>query len=422
MMAMPAVLPAACEIVHPAIGVGQGADGITGPKDGGNHSAVSGAGVAFKLAWQIAREICGSNRVDQAMRDFLLDATCLAALGTIADVVPLVGENRVLATFGLRALPKTRRAGLRALIDSAGLAGEKLDAFHVGFMLAPRINACGRMGHAALAVEMLTDAPEDRCIKIAEYLAQQNAARQKVEREIAQQAIEMAVNMGMDAPAVRAIVLASDQWHGGVIGIVASRLVERFGKPAMLIAINGDGCGQGSGRSIAGFDIEQALSACSEHLQAHGGHAMACGLRIAAGKIDAFRGAMVEYAATRVSDEQLSPHLRIDAHATLGALDGNLVGHLQRMAPFGQGNPPPMVAIRDCQLLGQPRRIGKTSQTASLLLRQNGVSMRAVGFGMGDLADALVGVNRIDVAGEPTLNTFNGNTSVELRLKDVKWE
>jgi single-stranded-DNA-specific exonuclease len=397
-------------IVHPSL-----------PGSAYPNPDLSGSGVAFKLAWQIAREVCGNHRVDPPMREFLLDATCLAALGTIADVVPLVGENRSLAVHGLRGLPASKLPGLVALLESAGLSESKLDAYHVGFILAPRLNACGRMGHARLAVELLTTAHPQRCREIAEYLAKQNAARQKVEQEITEQATEMVRAGGQDAEGCRAIVLASDQWHGGVIGIVASRLVEEFGRPTVLIAINGDGNGQGSGRSIRGFHMHSALAACSTHLVSFGGHAMAGGIRIRRDDVPAFAAAMQQCAAANIRPEQLRPELRIDAQITLPALGCAVVEHLTRLAPFGQGNPPPVVAIRGCRLVVPPRRMGRTGQTASLVLAQNDTTLRAVGFNMGDLADSLVGINTVDVAAEPVLNTFNGMTSVELKLRDVVW-
>ena len=262
--APPETLPDATAVVHPAL------PGSDYPNPG-----LCGAGVALKLAWQIAREVTGADRVTDELREFLLDATCLAALGTIADVVPLREENRALAVFGLRGLPGSSHPGLGALLESANLVNEKLDAYHVGFRLAPRLNACGRMGHAQLAVELLTTAGPQEARRIAQYLQQQNSERQKTEREITAQAIEMVRAQGLDGPESRAIVLASEDWHGGVIGIVASRLVDRFHRPAILIAINGDGTGQGSGRSIAGFDMHKALHACGEHLMSYGGHAMA---------------------------------------------------------------------------------------------------------------------------------------------------
>jgi len=403
-------LPEANAIVHPTAG------GAAYP-----NPDIAGAGVALKLAWQVARVLCGAHRVDEPMREFLLEATCMAALGTIADVVPLVGENRAIAMHGLRGLPHVKRPGIRALIESAGLTGERLDAYHVGFVLAPRINAAGRMGHARLAVELLTSADAQRGAEIAGYLAQQNTDRQKVERAIAEQAAAMVIERGLDRPDRRAIVLCSEKWHSGVIGIVASRLVRRFGRPTILIAINGDGVGQGSGRSIRGFHMRDALAACGEHLLSFGGHAMAGGLRVEAGKVDAFAEALLARAAAEISEQQLTPALHIDAETSIAALTHAAVLDIEHMAPFGQGNPAPVVMLRGCELLNEPKRMGRTGTTVGLYLGQNGRSMRAVGFGMGELADALRGVNRVDVAAEPNLNRFNGRTSVELRLKDVRW-
>ena len=407
----PEALPAAVAIVHPNLPAGS----YPSPD-------LAGAGVAFKLAWQVARAICGEKRVDEPMRDFLLDATCLAALGTIADVVPLRGENRVLATFGLRGLTATKHPGMRALLESANLLTGKLDAYHVGFLLAPRINAAGRMGHARLAVELMTDAPPDRCRQIAEFLARQNTERQKVERAITEQAAEMVIERGLDTGDSRAIVLTGEDWHGGVIGIVASRLVDRFSRPAILIAINGDGCGQASGRSVPGFHMRDALAACGEHLVSFGGHAMAGGLRVSRENIDRFTDAFLEYARQNVPDGELTPALEIDAETTLGALRYAVVEHLERLSPFGHGNPAPVVAIRGAEVAIPPKRMGRTGTTVGMTLAQDGASIRAVGFGMGDLADHLAGVPRVDVAAQPVLNTFNGRTTVELKLLDVRWE
>jgi len=251
-------------------------------------------------------------------------------LGTIADVVQLTGENRVLAVHGLRALPASRHPGIRALLESAQLTGEELDAYHVGFVLAPRLNASGRMGHARLAVELLTDVEPRRAKQIADYLNRQNTERQKVERAITAEAVETVTTRGLDSPEKRVIVLASENWHGGVIGIVASRLVERFARPAVLVAFNAKG-GQGSARSIPGFHMRDALAACSEHLLSFGGHAMAGGLRIERERMDAFAAAMADYAEKNISSEQLAATLKIDAETTLPALSYNVVAHLERL-------------------------------------------------------------------------------------------
>ncbi|MEI7836760.1 MAG: single-stranded-DNA-specific exonuclease RecJ [Planctomycetota bacterium] len=400
-------LPAAAVIVHPAL-----------PGGTYGNANLSGAGVAFKLAWQVARELCGENRVDEPMRKFLLDATCLAALGTIADVVPLTGENRVLAVHGLRGLPASNHPGLRALLASASLGGKAVDAFDVGFALAPRLNACGRMGHARDAVELLSGPAPERCAEIARQLADQNTERQRIERLVTEHAIEKVRTTGKDAPA--GIVLADENWHGGVLGICASRLVETFGRPTILIATDGVGA-HGSGRSVPGFNMVEALRACSEYLVGSGGHAMAAGIGIEPARIGAFAAAFAAYAASHLPKEAIARTLAIDADVSLGALNLNAVAQISKMAPFGHGNPKPVVALRSCRMITAPVRMGPKGGSVSFLAGQNDTRIRAVGFAMGDLADLLVGVNTVDVAGTPVLNTFNGRTSVELHLKDVQW-
>jgi len=276
------------------------------------------------------------------------------------------------------------------------------------------------MGHARLAVELLTHIEPDRARKIADYLAQQNAQRQRVERAITAEAVEMVQSQGLDEAGHCAIVLGSDGWHGGVIGIVASRIVDRFNRPTVLVAFNEQG-GQGSARTAPGFHMRDALAACAEHLKSFGGHAMAGGLRVEADKFGDFAKAFGAYVRVNLPDERLIPTLAIDAETTLAALHHNVASHLARLAPHGQGNPPPLVVVRGCELLTAPQRMGRSGSVVGMVLRQGEAKMRAVGFGMGDLADSLVGISCVDVVAQPTLNHFNGNTSVELQLRDVRW-
>ena len=400
------VLPEVLAVVHPALSSNY------------PNADLSGAGVAFKLAWHLARRLCGSDRVDEPMRNFLLEATTLAALGTIADVVPLLDENRILAVYGLKGLAVTDHPGLRALITSARLDGERLDAFDVGFRLAPRLNACGRMGHARLAVEMLTRASPERCRRIAEYLEKQNAERQKVERRITEEAVEMVRSGAADD---KAIVLASADWHAGVVGIVASRLVDQFGKPAVIIALDGQ-ASRGSARSIDGFHMRDALAACSEHLISFGGHAMAGGLRLTAEAVEKFAVDFARYAGENIAEDAPLPTLRIDAEVTLAELSYPVVEQLERMAPFGRGNPRPLVAVCSCRIMTPPQRIGRNGGVVSFIVGQEqpqSTRMRCVGFGMGELVDELAGVNTVDIVGEPVMNHFNGRSSVEMHLRDV---
>jgi single-stranded-DNA-specific exonuclease len=405
------ILPDAFAIVHPRL-----------KKDGAAYPNpyICGAGVAFKLAWSVGLAMSGANRVNEQFRTFLLEATALAALGTIADVVPLVGENRILAHFGLSGLKHSKLTGIRALIASAGLDGQNLDSYHVGFLLAPRLNAAGRMGHAKLAVEMLTTADFARAEEIATYLEQQNRERQATEREIVDQAIEQAMALGLDREDSSAIVLGAEGWHPGVIGIVASRIVDRFHRPAIMVALN-NGVGQGSGRSISGFHLARALEACGEHLEAYGGHEMAAGLKVRTDNFENFRRAFSEHATSVLRPEQLVPELKLDCLAELNHVTEALVNDLKRLGPFGHGNRKPILCCRGLTLSGPPRRVGKTGDHLQLYVRQGNATMKCIAFGAGELFDRLQAGTTIDIAVEPQLNEYNGRVSVELEVKDLQF-
>jgi len=378
-----------------------------------------GAGIAFKLAWGVGLAISGGNRVNAEFRNFLMEATALAALGTIADVVPLVGENRVLAHFGLVGLKSSRLPGIRALIRSAGLDGQNIDCYHAGFLLAPRLNACGRMGHANLAVQLLTDADQAKAASIASYLEQQNRARQAMERKILDSAVEQIHQLGYKRDENRAIVLGSEGWHAGVIGIVASRIVDRFHRPTIMVALN-NGLGQGSGRSISGFHLARALESCEQYLEAYGGHEMAAGLKIRTEKFQAFRQAFVDHANASLDPHLLVPELRIDAEAELVHMNQALVSELARLGPFGHANPRPLLCCRGLTLAGPPRRVGRSGDHLQLFVRQADTYMKCIAFGAGELFDKLRAGMRIDLAVEPQLNEFNGRVSVELAVKDIQ--
>lgn len=404
-------LPPAHTVVHPRV--------PADPMYPNPH--ICGAGVALKLAWAVGKAVCGSARVNESFRAYLIEATALAALGTIADVVPLVGENRIIARFGLGGIKQSRLTGLRALIASANLTGENIDSYHVGFLLAPRLNAAGRMGHAQLAVEMLTTANEPRAAEIATYLESQNRLRQQTEKQILDLALTQAADLGLDADHHHALVLGAAGWHPGVIGIVASRIVDRFHKPVIMVALNDDGIGQGSGRSISGFHLANALSACGACLESHGGHEMAAGLKVRADKFEGFRDAFLAHAKSVLPRENLMPRLHIDAVTELTQVDAALVEQLDRLGPFGNGNRRPLFACRGVELAGTPRVVGKTGEHLQLQLRQNGRMMKAIAFKAAPLLDRLKPGVRIDLAVEPTINEWNGSRSVELEVKDVQF-
>jgi single-stranded-DNA-specific exonuclease len=404
-------LPDAYALVHPQLPDEQGR---TYP-----FADICGAGVAYKLAWQIARAWCGSEKVTEPFKRLLVDLLSFAALGTIADVVPLVGENRTIARFGLGRIKQTPFEGLNALIDASRLRDEKIDAYHVGFVLGPRLNACGRMGHAREAVRLLTEAGAQEGLRIAQQLNTANDRRRAAERAIFEQARAMAVEQGMDQPDVRAIVLGHREWHIGVVGIVCSRMVEAFGRPTVLLN-TANGSAHGSARSIDGFDIHQAFAACGAHLQTFGGHAMAAGLRLAVDQVEAFRLSMQDYAARHIAPDQLTAALDIDAEADLAGLTPAVVAELQRLAPFGRANPQPLLMARGLRINQKPAVLGAAGKHLSFIVNQGGSSMRCVAWNMAGLADRLPAGAEIDLVVEPAINHWNGRTSVELVVRDFR--
>lgn len=403
-------LPACHTLVHPRL-----------PTDAAHPPSphLCGAGVAFKLAWEFARAYCGSERVPKAFRELLTDLLSYVALGTVADVVPLVGENRVLTVFGLGRIKQTRFEGLNALIDASRLRDEKIGAYHVGFVLGPRLNACGRMGHAKRAVRLLTAPGPGVAQELAEFLTQENDRRRATERAIFSEAERMVREQSLDAEHSRAIVVGKENWHPGVIGIVASRLVERFARPVVILNLD-NGTAQGSARSVEGLSIYDAFNACREHIDHFGGHAMAAGLALRSDRVDAFREALVEYANERLSPADLTGLTKLDACVELEQCDLDLFRQIQRLAPFGRGNPEPRLLLRGVELAGPPQRVGREGHHLALTLAQQPHRRRAIAFGFADVADALTPGAALDVAFEPRLNEWNGQTQPELRVCDLR--
>ena len=405
-------LPSALAIVHPRLA------GSRYP-----FGELCGAGVAYKLAWRFATTWCGSRRVGKNVQKVLLDMLPMAALGTIADVVPLVDENRTIASFGLRWIKQTPIVGLKALIEAADLTGEDIDSEKVGFVLAPRLNACGRMGHAAEAVRLLTDAPPDEADEIARRLTRLNRQRQEIERRITDQAAQRAEDAGMTADGCRAIVLADESWHAGVVGIVCSRLVEQYGRPVVLLQQQGDSC-KGSARSIDGYSIHEGLTAAAQHLTSFGGHEAAAGLALRTADLDAFTARLVEHANAHIPIEQLTPTLRIDCDAAIGDLEIGQVRRIGLLSPFGRSNPRPTVRITGAMLAGPPRQIGANGRHLTLKLQAGEARdrrvLRTVWFGSGSRAADLAPGMRVDAVIEPKINAWNGRESVEGMIRDVR--
>jgi single-stranded-DNA-specific exonuclease len=403
-------LPDAAVLVHPS---------ACGPSP---NADLCGAGVALKVAWALARRLSGGERVAPEYRELLLEATALAALGLVADVAPLTGENRVLAAFGLRQLCHATNPGLQALLEVSGLTGKaNYSDYDVGFMLAPRLNAVGRMGHAQLAVELFTRATPQRAREIAEVLDAHNRQRQTVEREIVRAAEQLVEERGFNRDGCHGIVLAQPDWHIGVLGIVASRLVERFRRPTVMIALD-NGVGQGSCRSIAHFPLNDVLACCGPHLLSFGGHAMAAGVRLRAEQVEPFTRAFLGEAARRLTPTDLRPKLHIDDEIGLDELQLGVVEPLQRMAPFGAGNARPLLATRPVELADAPRVVGRNASHLQFTVRDGRTHRKAIAFNRARHADELADQRRLRVAFEPLLNEWNGRQRVEMRVVDWRFE
>ncbi len=404
-------LPKAVAIVHPAL------------DESYPNQDSSGSMVAYKLAWAIANQFSSGPKLEPALREFMLNATGLAALGTIADVMDLRDENRVLTSFGLKALPQCRLPGIQALIETAGLTGQGLDSFDIGFKLAPMLNAAGRMGHARLAVELLSSNSQNRSMQIAEYLKEQNNQRQRCERKIFEQACEMIVGYGLNHPDHKSIVLSAENWHMGVLGIVASRIAETFYRPAILINAPGKtDSAQGSGRSIPGFCLLSAIRACGHHLIKFGGHKMAAGITIQPEKIDQFAADFEAYARQNLNEDDIVAKLHIDALAQLDQFSREAVGQLRMLGPFGPGNPPPVFATKGVRLASPPRKVGARSDHLQLAITDNRNSIRCIGFGMGKLEKKLLEHDFFNVAYQAQINNYNGFSNVEFVLADIRFE
>ncbi|NLW84577.1 MAG: single-stranded-DNA-specific exonuclease RecJ [Phycisphaerae bacterium] len=403
------VLPDAAAIVHPLLDADY------------PNPASSGAMVAFKLAWGIAETQKKGGRIPDALRQYLLNATTLAGIGTVADVVDLRGENRILVGYGLRAVEKSSLIGIRTLVETAQLAGGEVNSYNVAFKLAPMVNAAGRMGHARLAVELMTTDNPVRALYIAQYLKEQNRLRQKCQQDIFKQAKARILQNGLNHPNRKTIVLADEGWHAGVIGIVASKVIDAFYRPTIMIN-TANGLGQGSGRSIEGFNLYKALAACGEHLVSFGGHEMAAGLKIETAKVAAFAEAFEAYAQAHFGATELESFLDIEAETRIADFNERVMKELQSLEPFGQGNPRPLFATRGVRLIAPPRRVGARSDHLQVSIADASGAVRCIGFGMGPLEKKLVESDTFSVAYEPQHNTYNGKTMLQFVLNDIQFE
>ncbi|HQK75282.1 MAG TPA: single-stranded-DNA-specific exonuclease RecJ [Candidatus Hydrogenedentes bacterium] len=378
---------------------------IIDPKlDGAGHPCheICGAAVAFKLATALTGKTSD------------LD---LVALGTVADIVPLRGENRALVALGLREAPARLRPGLIKLAQVARVNLETLTARNVAYQLAPRINAGGRLGDGIAGMDLILADSLETAEPIARELDRANTERRDIETAILEDAhAELRETFNAQQ---RSIVLARRGWHQGVIGIVASRLQRHFYRPVALVAIDGDGIGHGSIRGIPEFDVSSALTACSEFLVKFGGHRAAGGLTIAEAHIQAFQTAFEYEAARQLDGNELRRSLAVDAIISFTQIDGQLLRYIDLLEPYGHGNAEPVFCTYGAEIVPQSCRLLRGGHLR-LALRSDGRQFQAIGFQMGDLYDALRHVPLVDAAFSPQLNTYRGETTIQLVLKDIR--
>jgi single-stranded-DNA-specific exonuclease len=372
---------------------------------------LAGVGVAFKLVSAIAR----ARGLPEGAEYRFLDLVCL---GTVGDVVPLLGENRLFVRHGLLRMPKSKKVGVLALLAASRVSGE-VGARQVAFGLAPRINAAGRMEHAQAAVELLLTQDSAEAKRLAAGLCEQNDRRRAEEQQTLEQAEEM-VAREVDLSREKVLVLASEGWHPGVIGIVASRLVERYHRPALLVALS-DGMGKGSGRSIAALNLWEALQECAPVLTRFGGHRFAAGFGIEAARVDELRRRVNEVADSRLTMDDLVREIAGDAEAQVSELTIDAVSELNQLEPCGMGNPTPLLITRGLRVTEVTQLSGGLH--LSLRLREeSGQVMEAIWWGRGAMAEKLSPGDLVDVCHRPRVDEWNGNVRVRMIVEDVRVE
>lgn len=384
-------LPPAAAIVNPQL-----------LPSGHPSRGLCGSSVAFKLAWALTGE----------MRD--ID---LAALGTIADMVPLEGENRDLAAAGIESIRVCPRFSLEALGRSAGVRLSALTSEDIAFRIGPRLNAAGRLGKAQSALQLLLSTDATDALRLARILEDANRERRRIEEELVAEA-EIAAQEAA-AEGLPAIVLAGRGWHPGVLGIAAAKLVNRYHRPVLLAAINEDGLGRGSARSVPGVNITAMLGACAHTLVRHGGHEAAAGFTFEASRYADFKAAVCGALGGRFEAPPSPPPLKVDAIAAFSEIDGHLLRGLDRLEPFGQANPAPVFCTFGVNVLENSCRIVGQSHLR-LALQHGPALLQAIGFGMGDLAGEVEREGLVDVAYTPKFNTWRGETTIQLNLHAIR--
>lgn len=378
------------------------------------HGRLCGVGVAFKFAHALLRHLA----IPEAeAKRFLLEQLDLVALGTIADVVPLLGENRVFARHGLDAIANSRRPGLRALLEVARVAPGRFTTETVAFVLGPRLNAPGRTGDAMDALELLLTQDATQARRLAQQLDALNRERRQIEEDILQASLEEAESLHCgNRDTLCSLVVGGAGWHLGVVGIVAARLTERYDVPAIVLALEED-MAKGSARSVPGFDIHEALSCCAEHLVTYGGHAAAAGLKLRAANLPGFREALNQHASQVFTRLDRDRTVDVDAELQPGDFGWDLHRDVQRLQPFGEGNPCPVFMVRGAEAVYMPRVVG--SNHLRVRVRHGSTVCDAIGFSLAGLKEFFEG-GQVDLLFRPRENTWNGSTNLEMELLDAR--
>ena len=396
-------LPDCDAIVHPGL-------------DGEPTTPMAGVGVAYQLAWAFARVWSNSHLVNDKLKQALLDMIPLVAIGTIADMVPLVEGNRIFTRWGLQLLPDTKIPGLQAIMAQLDTPKKKLNTSHVSFGIAPLINAVGRLAHAATAVDLLTRLDGDLAKSAAGELADLNRKRQGVQREIVAQAIEQSSEGNLKDQSI--IVLQNDAWKRGVVGVAAGKCIESHYRPTILLSGDGDEL-VGSARSISGFSIFDALTACKEHLVTYGGHDMAAGLTVKREQFEAFVKAITQYANENIAPELLVQTIKPDVLADLNEITHASAIEIEKIGPFGIGNPTPIVQIMSVPV-DEAKAMGKEGSHLSIRVGRSSQNLvRCVWWNHGSLQPKIQRGMVVDLVGRVKINEFRGNYSAELDLLDM---
>ncbi|MEE0866559.1 MAG: single-stranded-DNA-specific exonuclease RecJ [Clostridia bacterium] len=366
---------------------------------------LAGVGVAFKVIQALGTKL---GLKEEAYLKYL-DIVCL---GTISDIVPLVDENRVIAKLGLMLVEQTRNIGLRSIINSSGY--KKIDSTTISFGVAPRINACGRMGKAEEALDLFLSSNINTVNELTKKLNEHNSVRQATEKEIYENVIEKIEKENLNDNKV--LIVTGENWHHGVIGIVSSKITDMYFKPSILLSFEEDGIGKGSGRSIPGFDLHEALSKCSDKIEKFGGHSMAVGITVRKEDLEDFKQELEKIAIESKIDE-IIPIVNIDAKINLSDINKDMVQSLKQLEPYGEANKMPIFAFKNLKI--DSIRALSEGKHLKLTLKDNNNIINAIGFNMGYLVDEYRIGDKIDVAGVLEINTFNGVDNLQINMKDI---